>query len=148
MEAEPVPPELLAVGGEANPQSNKMIWLVVGCAVLACCCLLVVAISAAGFLFMNIRSSASTSALPYAGRADDLLKQNALDAIQGYESSKNGCRDVSLLAGQVLVAPDSGSSPWKESWQVLACGASHLYTITFTPSPGGGTDFSIHSDDQ
>ncbi len=129
----------------SKPKSNRT-WLIVGAVLLVCCCLTVVA---AVLAWPTITSLLGSGAGLYSGRADAVLKQDVLTVIANYESSQNGCSEVTLLTGQD--APDSGQTSdgsWTELWQILACDASHLYQITFVPSPQGGTDFTVTPLDQ
>ena len=80
----------------------------------------------------------------YSGRADDVLKQDVLQVIANYELAQYDCSEVSLLLGSTTVSPEqSGDGSWTEMWQGMACNTSHLYSISFVPSPQGGTDFSV-----
>lgn len=132
-----------------GPQKVNRTWIIVAVVVVLCCCLTVVAL-AAGLIIM--RSSGSPSPIiggSYNGMADSLLKSDTLNTIAQYETSQSGCTDVSLFSGTVVLPPDpSADGSWQEAWQVDVCGESHLYSVSFTPSPAGGTDFSIERIDQ
>ena len=129
----------------AKPKSNRT-WLIVGGIVLICCCLAVLAVIVLG---PTITSLLGSGAGFYSGRADEVLKQDVLTAIANYELAQYGCSDVSLLLGSTTTTPEqSGDGSWTEVWQVRACDASHLYSVSFVPSPQGGTDFSATPLDQ
>jgi hypothetical protein len=130
----------------AKPKSNKT-WLIVGVVVLICCCLAVGAAVLAWPTISGLLGAGATGL--YSGRADDVLKQDVLTIITNYEASQNGCTDVTLFVGAETLSPEqTGDGSWVEMWQVVACDASHVYSITFTPSPQGGTDFSVRPVDQ
>jgi hypothetical protein len=132
----------------AKSKSNKT-WLIVAGVVLICCCITSIAAIVAWPTITSLLGSGETNTATYSGRADAVLKQDVLNVIANYESAQNGCNEVTLLMGQD--APGSGQSgdgSWSELWQILACDASHLYEITFVPSPQGGTDFSVSPIDQ
>jgi hypothetical protein len=129
-----------------KPKSNRT-WLIVAGVVLFCCCITAIAAILAWPTITSLLGSGTPGT--YSGRADAILKQDVLNAIANYEASQNGCSEVTLFMGQD--APGSGQTgdgSWTELWQILACGESHLYEITFTPSPQGGTDFSATPLDQ
>jgi hypothetical protein len=133
---------------------------VIGVVVLLCCCLTI--LIAVGYTYLG-RTTEQTfeevqetlesqdapdaqsfpDSLEYAGLADSLLKSDTLALIETYENSQ-GCSSVSLTTGVVTQYPDPNpGGVWQEMWTVDACGEAHVYEITFTPSPGGGTDMSV-----
>jgi hypothetical protein len=123
---------------------SSKLWWIIGGVVLVCCCLSIIALVVAGPAVMGVFNSISQSGGLYSGIADEQLKSDVLNAIAGYESETGGCSDVKLFNGQLIASPDQSSDgSWVEMWQVSSCGESHLYSIVFTPSPGGGTDFSV-----
>jgi hypothetical protein len=133
---------------DGQPKSRK-VWFVAGGIVLACFCLAALTAMVAGPAILSIFSSVSSGGGMYSGIASEQLKADVLNAIIQYESSANGCADVSLFLGQMIGSPDqTADGSWTEMWQVSACGASHLYSISFTPAAGGGTDFSVLPADQ
>jgi len=147
MEVQPLPPEAPAPADK--PSSNNKIWIAVGCVVLACCCLMVLAIVVAGPALLSVYkvsgSNNNGSGAAYTGNADPQLRTDTLNAIKAYETGKSGCADIALLTGQILSAPDANANGiWTERWQVKACDTTDLFTVTFTPSPNGGTDYSVH----
>ena len=124
----------------AQPKSNRS-WLIVGGVVLVCCCLAALAAIVLGPTISGLFGSGGGL---YSGRADDVLKHDVLQVIANYELAQHDCSEVSLLLGSTTVSPEqSGDGSWTEMWQVMACNASHLYSISFVPSPQGGTDFSV-----
>jgi hypothetical protein len=57
-------------------------------------------------------------------------------------------REVGCESSDVVYTEFLGSTgeEWTEDWYVSSCGALDIYPVTFTVSPGGGTDFHISSD--
>ena len=131
-------------------KSGNKILIIVGVIALVCICVVFIAIAAlviVGPVVQSVNEQVQQG-LIYSGRADELLRKDVMDAIANYESAAD-CLEVSLSGGQVVLSPDQTSDgSWKETWQVSACGTFHLYEITFTPSPQGGTDFAITPLDQ
>ena len=126
-----------------KPKSNKKWFILGGVVALVVCLCLVAAIVIAPPLLRTFNAFNGG----YSGIASEGLLADTMQAIADYELSQNGCADVSLFSGTMLVnKTDDGS--WQELWQVNACGASHLYSVSFTPSASGGTDFSITPTDQ
>ena len=122
---------------------SKALWFIIGGVVLLCCCLVIAAMIAWPTISGMVGSGL------YSGLADDVLKQDVLNAIAKFESSQNGCADVSLITGTTTVRPeDTPDGSWTELWQVRACDASHLYSIEMVPSPQGGTDYTVTPLDQ
>ena len=134
-----------------SPASQKVsrTWIIAGVVIFLCCCLVVVTALATILITRRSQNSISTGSGIYNGLADDLLRQDILNAIAQYEAAQSGCEDVSIFSAAVIFAPDSSADgSWQEEWQVDVCGEIHPYSATFTPSPGGGTDFSITPLDQ
>lgn len=121
-------------------KSKKWIFLAIGGAlVLLCLCLSAAAVIVLPRLAKNI-SQLITS---YKGIADEQLKSDTLNLITQYEQATYGCGNVTLFAGIMMLRPDqTNNGSWSEIWQVIACGASHMYNITFTPDGAGGTYIS------
>jgi hypothetical protein len=131
-------------------KSGNKVLIVVGVIALVCICVTVIVVAALVIVGPAIQSvnEQVQQGLGYSGRADEVLRKDVMDAIANYESAA-GCSEVSLSGGQIILSPDqTGDGSWKETWQVSACGASHLYAVTFTPSPQGGTDFAVTQLDQ
>lgn len=136
MEA-PVQPEPIT-----RRKSKLPIFIGVAAGILLCCCLLGIGIYA--LLGENLVTDLLQGGDTYSGRADETLRRDTLNLIGLYEEGQLGCADLSLIGGQILLAPDpAGDGSWQETWRVNACGETHLYTITFTPTAGGGTDIEV-----
>jgi hypothetical protein len=121
------------------PKAKKWILPIAGAFIALCVC-----VAAATVIIipkiMNIWQSVST----YSGIADEQLKADTLQAIASAEQTNYGCDSVSLFRGSMLLSPDkTDDGSWVEIWQILACGESHMYSITFTPDGVGGTYFSV-----
>lgn len=133
-------------------KGNSRILIIVSVIALLCCCLVVV--GAGAYIFLTGPAAQSVTeqisgGIVYNGIADEELKADVINAIADYETSLNGCVDVSLVSGLMLLSPDqTQDGSWSETWQVGVCGESHLYSVAFTPSPAGGTDFSVTRLDQ
>ncbi len=127
------------------PKKNLVPFIVAG-VVLLCCCLVV-----AGAVGMLIYSSTpgGTSALPssYDGIADAELRTDTMNLIGAQESS-SGCDDVALVTAEVVNPPQADlGGVWTEMWQISSCGESHLYAVTFSPDPAGGTNiYALRAD--
>jgi hypothetical protein len=135
---------------DPNPVTRKVnhTWMIAGVLTILCCCLTIVVLTF-GVIFFSTLDSISVNGEVYSGLADDQLKNDTLNGIKQYEASQSGCKDVSLFLGSMITSPASSvDGSWLEEWQVNVCGESHLYSVAFTPSPGGGTDFSITRIDQ
>jgi hypothetical protein len=136
---------------QPEKKSNNTVLIIVGAVILLCCCLVVVVAAAYMVLAPAVKdvNEKIEEGIGYNGLADDLLKSDVTKAIADYEQSQTGCTDVTLFGGQVLVNPEqSGDGSWTETWQMMVCGESRVYSIVFTPSPAGGTDFSVTRIDQ
>ncbi|MBI3161560.1 MAG: hypothetical protein HYZ23_03585 [Chloroflexi bacterium] len=126
-------------------KGNKMI-LIVGAIMLACLCLAVSVIAVLTIIGPSVRdvSREIPEGLGYTGIADEQLRNDVMDAITAFQAGQNNCQNVSLLSGEIRTAPDQTSDgSWVENWQVDACGVSYFYDVIFTPSPLGGTNFSV-----
>ncbi len=144
-------------------KSNKNLYIIIGVVLLVCCCLAVA--GAAVYSYLSVASTAETTfdqvqeqleavttqgvpgsepgaPLFYGGLADSLLQADTLKTLEDYESSQ-GCSEVSLLAASLSEYSGKAGDPWSELWVIQACGEPHSYTVTFTPSPTGGTDIHI-----
>lgn len=112
-------------------------WLLIGGAAfgLICICLVIIGVIAVPSLLKMTGSGGGS----YSGNADEQLKNDVLAAI----SDAEGCPTASIFSSQMMMRPEqSADGSWVEIWQVSACGASHMYSITFTPDGVGGTFFS------
>jgi hypothetical protein len=126
---------------------NKAL-IIVGTIFVLCLCFTVTGVAA----YMALRPAVqgvNEQAFGYTGIASEQLKSDVLKGIAENEASLNGCSDVTLVNGHMFSGPEqSVDSSWTETWQVMVCGESRLYSISFTPSPLGGTDFSVTRLDQ
>ena len=120
-------------------KSKAWIFLAIGGALaLLCVCLV-----AGAFLVLPAIANIGQSTVSYEGIADEKLQSDTLNLIIQYEQARNGCNDVSLFIGNMMTRPEqTQDGSWIETWQVNACGESHLYSITFTPDGVGGTYIS------
>lgn len=125
------------------PKAKKWILPIAGAFIALCVCVAAAAVILAPKV-MNIFQSAST----YSGIASEQLKADTLQVIALVEQTY-GCDSVSLFSGKIFLSPDkTDDGSWVEIWQILACGESHMYRITFTPDGVGGTYFSVSRMDQ
>ena len=122
-------------------KKNNKALIIVGVILLLCCCITMIGVATYAILKPGAQTMYE-QAFSYTGNADDLLKSDVLKLI----AESNGCSDVTLLNGRIFLTPGDGS--WTEMWQVNVCGESQLFSIGFTPSPLGGTDFSVNRADQ
>ena len=131
----------------APPKKSKLLIIIgVAAGILLCCCMVMIAVLALNWNSLSdfMKGGGDT----YSGRADESLREDALNLIGIYEEAKLGCADLSLVEGQMISSSElTSDDSWKETWQVNACGEMHQYTVTFTPSPGSGTDISIKPGD-
>jgi hypothetical protein len=129
-------------------KKNNKVLIIVGVLALLCACAVV--ISAAAFIVLKpVFQSVNEQAFGYTGIASEELKSDVLKAISDNETSLNGCSDVSLINGHMFLKPEqTEDGSWTETWQVMVCSESRLYSILFVPSPLGGTDFSASRIDQ
>jgi len=126
-------------------KDKNLIVLVMGGA-LALLCLCIVA---AAFFVVPSLANLSQSAVSYNGIADSQLKSDTLNLIKQYEQERNGCQDVTLFLGNMMLRPEqTNDGSWSEIWQVNACDESHMYNITYTPDGVGGTYISVSPMDQ
>lgn len=131
---------------ETKPSTNKK-WIFIGLGGLAfvCICLIIVGVFAVPAIMQFVSNGGET----YSGIADEKLQSDTLNLIMQYEQAQNGCNDVTLFLGNMMLRPEQTSDgSWSEIWQVNACSASHMYNITFTPDEVGGTYISVSPIDQ
>ena len=133
-------------------KKNNLPLIIGAVAIVLCCC--VVVVGAAIYLFVTLSSVSNSVTVPlpndtqYLGNADELLRSDTLKAIADHEYSQTGCSDVTLFSGVMNLAPDQTSDgSWSEVWEIDACGDYHKYDVVFTPTPDGGTDFSVTPSD-
>jgi len=111
--------------------------------VLLCCCLVVVA--AAALLLIN--GGGRVSLPSYSGIADAELRTDTMNLI-GQQEAIDGCENITLSSAKVVNQPQADAGGvWTEMWQINACGESHLYAVTFSPDPAGGTNiYALRAD--
>jgi hypothetical protein len=155
MEAQPQTPE---------PKKTNRTLIIIGGILLACCFLVVVVGLVYQFVIAPSISntieaisstpqgvevspgdtgSSTSSDLPSGGLADDTLRLDVWMAVN-VASSALGCTpDAAQTTIEVTQDPDL-SGKWIEKWAV-ACtsGGQKAFDVTFTPTAGGGTDYSI-----
>src|SRR5258706_5172439 len=118
----------------AEKKNNNKIIIIVGVVLLVCVCAVVILVAALAILGPAIQKTSQkmVEGVGYSGIADEQLKTDVLNALTDFETKQNNCSDVSLLGGQLILSPDQTSDhSWTATWQLNACGASHLYSITF-----------------
>lgn len=125
-------------------KKNNKTLIIVGAILLLCLCVTV--IGAVAYITLQ---KVSEQAFGYTGIASEQLRSDVLKGIAENETSQNSCSDITLVNGRMFLSPEqSGDGSWIEMWQVMVCGESRLYSISFIPSPLGGTDFSVNRLDQ
>lgn len=146
---------------QARSKSNRII-LIIGALLLSCCCIF----SVTGvILYPTVRTAvakafsapapvplvelspttngATSSGGPASGGlGDSLLKSEVWNSIVNWFASNQNCSDMKSTRIDVSKSPDSNGA-WEEAWTVQACGQTSVLVIDFTPSPGGGTDYTI-----
>jgi hypothetical protein len=134
----------------SEPKKSNKVPLIIGGILLACCFLAVVTIAVYQLViapkisntFETINDTLQNTDLPSGGLAGDTLRRDVWMSV-GAASSALGCTpDVAQTTIEVIQDPDS-SGIWIEKWKV-ACtsGGQKVFDVTFTPTAGGGTDFS------
>jgi hypothetical protein len=73
----------------------------------------------------------------------DVLKGASMAAMIG-RGTAAGCKRVQVRDTRVTSGTGLSNTPWSEAWTMDACGTSVDVEIKYTPSPQGGTDWSIH----
>lgn len=111
-------------------KKNNKILIIVGAILLLCLCVTVT--GAIAYITLQRMNG-------YIGIASEGLKSDVIKIV----AESNGCSDVTLINEHMFL--QSGDGSWIETWPVMVCGESCLYSISFTPSPLGGTDFSVKS---
>lgn len=127
---------------EPKKKSNRTLIIVVAI-VLLCCCFVVVA---AAVVFM-LNGSGSIGLPSYSGLADAELRTDTMKLI-GQQEAATGCDNFSLSSAEVVNPPQADAGGvWTEMWQISGCGESHLYAVTFSPDPAGGTNiYALRAD--
>jgi hypothetical protein len=134
-----------------EPKKSNKVPLIIGGILLACCFLAVVTIVIYQLViapkisntFETINDTLQTTDLPSGGLASDTLRRDVWMAV-GVASSALGCTpDAAQTTIEVTQNPDS-SGKWIEKWTVVCTsGGQKTFDVTFTPTAGGGTDYSI-----
>jgi len=90
-------------------------------------------------------ASCATMKLPGQSGASYLLQRDASQFVMLLESSAdNTCKQSKIVNTEIIDYPKNpGKDPWTERWTVDRCGSLVYYKVKFTPSSGGGTDFSV-----
>ncbi len=98
------------------------------------------------FLLVSTKKGVKSAELAPGGTIADATLQR--DVLQGVMAATIGrapanCKDVQVRDTRVTFAT-AMAQPWTEVWTLGACGTAIDVEIDFTPSPRGGTDWSIH----
>ena len=125
------------------PKSNRNLIIGIVVAVVLCCCVVI----AAAVVIFSLKGGKGISLPSYSGIADAELRTDTMKLL-GQQEATTGCDNISLASAQVMSPPQAAGGAWIENWQISACGESHLYAITFTPDPAGGTNIQAHRADQ
>lgn len=129
----------------SKPKETNYVPFIVAGVVLLCCCLVVV-IAAAG-IYLSFPGENSALPSSYSGLVDAELRTDTMNLIGGQELS-TGCDNITLTTAEVLNPPHAeAGGVWTEMWQISACSDSHLYAVTFSPDPAGGTNiYALRAD--
>jgi hypothetical protein len=97
------------------------------------------------FLLISAKGGMKTAELAPGGTIADMTLQR--DVLQGVMAATVGrvsakCKDVQIRDTRVT-SLTSISQPWTEVWTLGACGTPIDVEVHFTPSPKGGTDWSV-----
>ena len=97
------------------------------------------------FLLISAKGGIKTAELAPGGTIADITLQR--DVLQGVMAATVGrvsakCKDVQVRNTRVT-SLTSISQPWTEVWTLGACGTPIDVEVHFTPSPKGGTDWSV-----
>ena len=87
----------------------------------------------------------ATAKLPGTSGAGYILQRDASQFVMILESAgDNTCKQSKIINTEITEHPKNpGKDPWTEKWTVDRCGKQVYYRVQFTPSPRGGTDFSV-----
>ncbi len=99
------------------------------------------------FLLLAAKGGVRSAELAPGGTIADATLQR--DVLPGAMAATVGrvparCKDVQVRDTRVTSAVDP-PQPWTEIWTLGACGRSIDVEIAFTPSPRGGTDWSVQA---
>ena len=97
------------------------------------------------FLLISAKGGMKTAELAPGGTIADMTLQR--DVLQGVMAATVGrvsakCKDVQVRDTRVT-SLTSISQPWTEVWTLGACSTPIDVEVHFTPSPKGGTDWSV-----
>jgi hypothetical protein len=97
------------------------------------------------FLLVSTKTGMKSAELAPGGTIADATLQQ--DVLQGVMTATIGrvparCKDIRVRDTRVTSAT-AVSQPWTEVWTLAACGKPIDVEVAFTPSPRGGTDWSI-----
>jgi hypothetical protein len=97
------------------------------------------------FLLLSTKTGMKSAELAPGGTIADATLQQ--DVLQGVMTATIGrvparCKDIRVRDTRVTSAT-AVSQPWTEVWTLAACGKSIDVEVAFTPSPRGGTDWSV-----
>jgi len=97
------------------------------------------------FLLVSTKTGMKSAELAPGGTIADATLQQ--DVLQGVMTATIGrvparCKDIRVRDTRVTSAT-AISQPWTEVWTLAACGKPIDVEVAFTPSPRGGTDWSI-----
>lgn len=83
--------------------------------------------------------------LPGTSGANYILQRDASQFVMILEAAgDNTCKQSKIVNTEITEQPNNpGKDPWTEKWTVDRCGKLVYYRIKFTPSPKGGTDFTV-----
>jgi hypothetical protein len=97
------------------------------------------------FLLVSTKTGMKSAELAPGGTIADATLQQ--DVLQGVMTATIGrvparCKDIRVRDTRVTSAT-ALSQPWTEVWTLAACGKPIDVEVAFTPSPRGGTDWSV-----
>jgi hypothetical protein len=97
------------------------------------------------FVLISTKGGMGSAELAPGGTIADMTLQR--DVLQGVMAATIGrvsakCKDVQVRDTRVT-SLTSTSQPWTEVWTLGGCGTSVDVEVHFTPSPKGGTDWSV-----
>jgi hypothetical protein len=100
-------------------------------------------------LFLSAKDGMKSMELTPGGTIADMTLQR--DVLQGAttaalinRAAPTKCKNARVRDSRVTHGTGLSNTPWTEVWVMDVCGTSIDVEIKFTPSPQGGTDWSIH----
>ena len=89
-------------------------------------------------------ASAGCATVPGNTVASPTLQRDTLQTILALDAAEDqGCNQRKLVKTDIIKGPAVGDKMVVERWTLDRCGKMVPYTVTFTPSPRGGTDFRV-----